>query len=164
MNKEIFSGHIEGLDLDSEKETELVQFLVFQCGDGIYGINILDTHEILKPVPVTRLPNVDPEYLGVLNLRGNIIPLLDANRKFGDTYSEITNLTRIVVCASGGKFLGILVDRILEVARLPSDRIEGREVSGLSHQYVSAVGRSDARLFLILNLQILSGKAEEENG
>ncbi len=161
MSKEIFSGELEGMDLDAASETELVQFLVFASGEGVYGINILDTHEILKPVPVTRLPNVEPEFLGVLNLRGNIIPLLDTNRKFADSYSDITNLSRIVVCATGGKLLGLLVDRILEVARISADRIEGKEVSGLSNRYVNGVGRSDSRLFLILNLSVLLSKGEE---
>ncbi|MBL8021904.1 MAG: purine-binding chemotaxis protein CheW [Leptospirales bacterium] len=155
MSAEIFSGEIEGVDLDQLGGIEMVQFLVFSSGESTYGVRILDTNEILKPVHVTRLPNVSPEILGVLNLRGNIIPLLDTNKKFGNEYSEVTQASRIVVCANAGKFIGLLVDKILEVARIPLDAIEGREVSGLSHKYVSGVGRSDQRLFLILNLDIL---------
>lgn len=153
---EVFQGELEGTNMDVFAAVDLEQYLVFSCAGGIYGVNILETHEILRPVPVTRLPNVQPEYLGVLNLRGNIIPLLDCSRKFGSDYSDLTQHSRIVVCQCQGKFTGLLVDRILEVARIPQERVEGREVSGLSGRYMEGVGRSDQRLFLILSLETLT--------
>lgn len=143
-------------DLEEDEElTELVQFLVFQSRDGVYGINILETHEILKPVQVTRLPNVEPEVLGVINLRGNIIPVIDVQKKFSDQYSEITDTSRIVVCTYATKHLGLLVDRVVEVASISEENIEGVEVRGLSNQYLKGVGRSADRIFLIFNLEIL---------
>lgn len=162
MSTEVFQGELEGTSMDVFGAVDLEQYLVFACAGGTYGINILETHEILRPVPITRLPNVEPEYLGVLNLRGNIIPLLDCARKFGEDYADLTPLSRIVVCASRGKFIGLLVDRILEVARIPADRVEGKEVAGLSGRYMKGVGRSDQRLFLILSLDTLT--AGEEDG
>jgi len=162
MSTELFQGELEGTSMDVFGTVDLEQYLVFSCAGGTYGINILETHEILRPVPITRLPNVEPEYLGVLNLRGNIIPLLDCARKFGEDYADLTQLSRIVVCASRGKFIGLVVDRILEVARIPSDRVEGKEVAGLSGRYMKGVGRSDQRLFLILSLDTLT--AGEQDG
>ncbi len=138
---------------------DILQFLVFQCGTGSYGVNIIETHEILKPVLITRLPNVEDEILGVINLRGNIIPVIDINRKFSGRHTQLSNASRIVVCAYQGKFMGLLVDRILEVARISSASIEGSEVRGFSDQYVNGVGRSENRLFLILNLDVLTGAA-----
>lgn len=145
------------LDAEIEEEdlTELVQFLVFESREGVYGINILETHEILKPVPVTRLPNVEPEVLGVINLRGNIIPVIDIQKKFSDEYCEIKDTSRIVVCTYASKHLGLLVDRIVEVASISEDNIEGVEVRGLSNQYLKGVGRSSDKIFLIFNLEIL---------
>jgi purine-binding chemotaxis protein CheW len=144
------------LDTETEEDTtELVQFLVFQSGNGLYGINILETHEILKPVVVTRLPNVEPEVLGVINLRGNIIPVIDIQKKFSDDYCEIKDTSRIVVCTFGNKHLGLLVDRIVEVASISEDNIEGVEVRGLSNQYLKGVGRASDKIFLIFNLEIL---------
>jgi len=134
-------------------------FLIFGAGNGFYGINILETHEILKPAAVTRLPNVEPDILGVINLRGNIIPVIDVNKKFAGMYSEITNQSRIVVCAFSGKYMGLLVDKIIEVARISEKSIEGTEVKGLSNQFVSGVGRTDNRLFLLLNLSVLIGQS-----
>lgn len=134
-----------------------LQFLVFQAGSGFYGLNIIETHEILKPVPVTRLPNVEEEILGVINLRGNIIPVIDVNRKFLGKHAELSGSSRIVVCAYKGKYMGLLVDRIVEVARISDSDIEGNELKGMSRQYVKGVGRSESRLFLILNLSVLIG-------
>ena len=121
----------------------------------MYGVNILETHEILKPVSVTRLPNEAPEVLGVINLRGNIIPVIDILKKFSGDYSEIKDTTRIVVCTWEGKNLGLLVDRVVEVASVAEEDIESPEVKGLSNHYLKGVGRSAERIFLIFNLAIL---------
>jgi purine-binding chemotaxis protein CheW len=141
---------------------DILQFLVFQCGKGNFGVNIIETHEILKPVVITRLPNVEDEILGVINLRGNIIPVVDVNRKFSGKHTELSNASRIVVCAYQGKFMGLLVDRIMEVARISSASIEGGEIKGFSNQYVKGVGRSEQRLFLILNLDVLTGSQRKK--
>ena len=141
----------ELIPLGAVDDQDSVQFLIFQSCDGIYGINILDTHEVLKPVEVTRLPNVEPEVLGVINLRGSIIPVLDINKKFGHAYTKLTIMSRIIVCTFNDKMIGMLVDRVLEVARIAREQIEGSEVRDLSNQYMSGVGRSKDRIFLILN-------------
>ncbi len=142
-------------EMEEKSSVERIQFLVFQSGNGFFGVNIVETHEILKPVQVTRLPNVDSEVLGVINLRGNIIPVIDVYQKFARKYTSLSPSSRIVVCAYQGKFMGLLVDRVMEVARIGIDEIEGTEIRGLSNQYVKGVGRSESRLFLILNLSIL---------
>ena len=150
---------------DGEGEESLVeklQFLVFQSGNGMYGVNILETHEILKPVNVTRLPNVESEVLGVINLRGNILPVIDILKKFSGDYSEISDTTRIVVCTWENKNLGLLVDRVVEVASVAEEDIESPEVKGLSNHYLKGVGRSTERIFLIFNLAILFSQQTAE--
>lgn len=146
---------------EDKASADRIQFLVFQAGKGFFGINIVETHEILKPVTVTRLPNVEPDVMGVINLRGNIIPVIDVNRKFQRTYTELSPASRIVVCMHEGKYLGLIVDRVVEVARILEDEIEGAEVKGLSNQFVRGVGRSDNRLFLILNLKALVAQEQK---
>lgn len=134
------------------------QYLVFEALNGHYGIDILDTFEILKPMTVTRLPNVEPEVLGVLNLRGLIIPVIDFSKKFGDNYLQISNLSRIVVCSRADKYAGLLVNRVVEVARIPHGELEGAEIKGISNDYVQGVGRTESNIFLILNLNVLVRK------
>lgn len=139
-------------DEEAESLENYQQFLTFAVSEGEYGIDILETHEILKPQAITRLPNVQEEVLGVINLRGNIIPIVDLNKKFQEDFTVLDAQTRIVVVNYHGKYSGLLVDRVLEVARVPEDGVEAAEVRGLSNEYISGVGRSDERLFLILNL------------
>ena len=146
---------------EQEESGNNIQFLIFQSSDGFYGINILQAHEVLKPVEVTRLPNVEEEVLGVINLRGSIIPVIDINKKFGYNYSGLTDLSRIVVCTFGSRMMGILVDRVLEVARISEEDIEAVEVSDLSNQYINGVGRSTDRIFLILNPSSVFVQVEE---
>ncbi|MEQ9366209.1 MAG: chemotaxis protein CheW [Leptospirales bacterium] len=142
---------------DEEESGEVIhQFLTFSVAGGEYGIDILDTHEILKPVVVTRLPNVESDVLGVINLRGNIIPIIDLNQKFRGAFSALELQSRIVVVFYKGKYTGLLVDRVLEVAQVPESGLESAGVRGLSNEYIQGVGRSDQRLFLILNLDILT--------
>jgi purine-binding chemotaxis protein CheW len=132
-----------------------VQFLVFRCGTGLYGIDLLKIHEILKPLPVTRLPNVEEEILGVINLRGNIIPVLDVMKTLRNEYAELTPSSRIVVCSVKEKSIGLLVDAVVEVVSLKESAIEGAELKGFSQDYLSGVGRTSNFIFLIFNLALL---------
>lgn len=161
-NLELIGQRDELESLEQERILEnMVQFLIFEATDGHYGINILQTHEVLKPVAVTRLPNVEDDVLGVINLRGSIIPVIDINKKFGYNYTRLTPHSRIIVCTIDGKMTGILVNRVMEVARIPEESIEGPEVHELSEQHVSGVGRSGERIFLILNPNIIVREDQE---
>jgi len=138
-------------DSEIQEIREERQYLVFETSHGTYGINILNTSEILKPVFITRLPNVEAEILGMINLRGNILPVLDLNKKLKDIYTEVTRLTRIIVTSNDGKFLGLLADRIVGVAKIFVADIEGTELGNLSGEYLEGVGRGEQGVFLILN-------------
>lgn len=138
------------------------QFLTFETAGGVYAIDILDTHEILKPAAITRVPNVQADALGVINLRGNIIPIVDLQKKFKDSHCTLEGFSRIIVVNYKGKFSGFIVDRVLEVARVAESKLEASEVRGLSNQYISGVGRTEDRIFLILNLDRLLNFAEPD--
>jgi len=146
------------IQLDSEfqeNQAKEIQFLVFESANNIYGIDILKITEILKPVPATRLPNAENFVLGVINLRGNIVPVLDIKKILKNEYTDLTNFTRIVVCNIYNKNLGLLVERVLEVVTLREDQIEGGEIKNFSENYIQGIGRSKDKLFLIFNLPLL---------
>ncbi len=140
-----------------------VQYLLFESSNNIYGINILKINEILKPVEVTRLPNAEDFVLGVMNLRGNIVPVFDIKKILKDEYTEITNTTRIIVCNVNQKLFGLLVDKVLEVVILKANEIEGEEVKSFSNDYVEGIGKSKNKFFLIFNLPLLLRQNEIEN-
>lgn len=164
-NKDIISRISSALARQQEdgdsSSAPRVQFLVFSVADGLYGVNILDTHEILRPTVITRLPNVEAEILGVINLRGNIIPVIDLTKKFADEYAELSEFSRVVVCRQDGKFFGVLVDRVIEVANILETAIEWKEVKNLSSDFVGGVGRSEKNLFLVMNLAALLARESE---
>lgn len=144
--------------LDKESENRQIretQFLVFESANNLYGIDILKITEILKPVQVTRLPNAENFVLGVINLRGNIVPVIDIRKILKNEYTELTNLSRIIVSNIYNKNLGLLVERVLEVVTLREDQIEGGEIKNFSENYIEGVGRSKDKLFLIFNLPLL---------
>jgi len=150
----------ETIDTQLDKESENrqfreTQFLVFESANNLYGIDILKITEILKPVQVTRLPNAENFVLGVINLRGNIVPVIDIRKILKNEYTELTNLSRIIVSNIYNKNLGLLVERVLEVVTLREDQIEGGEIKNFSENYIEGVGRSKDKLFLIFNLPLL---------
>jgi purine-binding chemotaxis protein CheW len=142
----------ETIDTQLDKESENrqfreTQFLVFESANNLYGIDILKITEILKPVQVTRLPNAENFVLGVINLRGNIVPVIDIRKILKNEYTELTNFSRIIVSNIYNKNLGLLVERVLEVVTLREDQIEGGEIKNFSENYIEGVGRSKDKLF-----------------
>jgi len=137
------------------KEENILQYLTFLANSEVFGINILQTHEVLKPVFITRLPNVEPEVLGVINLRGNIIPVLDINMKFGFQYTKLTPQTRIIIATYKKQMKGLLVDKVQEVARIKEESIQAAEIHNFSNHYVEGTGRVENKIFQILNLETI---------
>lgn len=146
---------LAGQDIERDDIGNLLQFLVFQVDKQNYGIDILDIHEILKPTMITRLPNVGADVLGVINLRGNIIPVIDLQKKFFNQYAKIDEHCRIIVGTLHGKNAGLLVSRIIEVARIKEEDLESNQMESVTEQHISGVGRVSGNVFLIINLGVL---------
>lgn len=139
----------------------LLQFLLFKVEGNHYAIDILEIHEILKPVTLTRIPNVRSDVLGVINLRGNIIPVIDLRKKFFNKYTELGENSRVIVSSSKNKNIGLLVENISEVARINEDQLETTSMEDVSKQHIRGVGRFQDKVFLIINLAILYNQIGE---
>lgn len=116
---------------------------------------MLLVHEILKPVLITRIPNVDEHILGVINLRGEIIPIIDLKKNFHQTDTEIFPASRIVVVMLNEKRCGILVDEVKQVVKVNREFIS-YTTDDLSLNYskmVESVSRHDEHLILNLDLE-----------
>lgn len=132
-------------------------FLVFETSRGLFGLPVLGVNEILTLQHVTRLPNVEDEVLGVLNMRGDIIPMIDLNRRLVGTYATVTPQSRIIVAGVREKLIGLLVDRIAGVVHAVPENLSEAQMQGLSSDLVSGVSRSEAGIFLVLNPAALPG-------
>ena len=133
---------------------ELLQLVSFNIGSEEYGVDILKVQEINRMVEITKVPQA-PRYVeGVINLRGKVIPIVDLRKRFDLDIKEYDKNTRIVVVDINGTILGMVVDSVSEVLRLPSSTIEPPPeiVTGINAEYIKGVAKLEDRLLIFLDL------------
>ena len=134
---------------------ELLQLVSFKIGEEEFGVDILKVQEINRMLDITRVPNAPPHIVGVINLRGKVIPVVDLRLRFGMTQKEYDKNTRIVVMELGGKIVGFVVDAVSEVLRIPRSVTEPPPSVAMTENadYITAVGKLDDRLLTLLDLE-----------
>lgn len=142
---------------DEQLETvveDYLELLVLRISNEIYGINIMDIKEIIKPREVTEVPRAPSFVTGILSLRGTIIPVIDMRLRLGLLRDQLTGKERIIVIRNPESFSGLLVDEVLQVVRLPRDAVEPAPsvLEGIDREFVLGIGRSNGLLIIILNL------------
>jgi purine-binding chemotaxis protein CheW len=136
------------------KSDELLQLVSFNIGSEEFGVDILKVQEINRMVEITKVPQA-PHYIeGVINLRGKVIPIIDLRKRFNLELKEYDKNTRIVVVDIGGNIMGMVVDSVSEVLRLPSSTIEPPpEIAiGVNSEYIKGVAKLEDRLLIFLDL------------
>lgn len=134
----------------------VLQLVTFKLGGEEYAIDILKVQEIIRMVEITSIPSA-PEYVeGVINLRGKVIPVINLRKKFGLPVKSVDTQFRIMVVNVGVK-IGIIVDSVSEVLRLPSDTVEPPPpmTTGNGSEYISGVGKFGDRLVILLDIERL---------
>lgn len=137
-----------------EQRDAITQLVVFQLGHELYGADIAVVREVSPLQRVTRVPRT-PRYLeGVTNLRGRVIPVVDLRRRLNLPVSAPTKSTRIAVAELEGGQVGMVVDAVLEVLRVPAANIEppSQLLSKVEREYVQGVANIDGRLIILLDL------------
>ena len=136
----------------------------FQLGEEEFGVDILKVQEINRMLEITKVPNSPIFVDGVINLRGKVIPILNLRQRFGLERKEIDKKTRIVVVDIDGKVVGVVVDAVSEVLRLPTDTVEPPPpmVAGIESEYIKGVGKLENRLLILLDLNKLLTTEEKE--
>jgi len=136
------------------------QLVTFSLGSEEFGVDIMRVQEIIRIPPITRVPKAPTYVEGVINLRGNVIPVVSLRTRFGMGRVEETDLSRIIVLQVQTKVFGIRVDGVTEVLRLDSESIEPPPpISlGMDSQFIRGVGKIGERLLILLELdQIMGG-------
>ena len=131
-----------------------LQLVSFTIGSEEFGVDILKVQEINRTVEITRVPQA-PHYVeGVINLRGKVIPIIDLRKRFGLELKEYDKNTRIVVVDIEGNVMGMIVDSVSEVLRLPANTIEPPPelVTGINAEYIKGVAKLQDRLLIFLDL------------
>ena len=144
--------------MDEMITTDLKKFLVFKLGNEEYGIDIQKITTIIeKDMNITRVPRTPGFLKGVINLRGEIIPIIHLRKKFGLSEIENTEETRIIIIKLDEIAVGLIVDAVAEVIELGEDSIENVTNFGgvLSAEYLHGVGKINGRIVTLLNLEKL---------
>jgi purine-binding chemotaxis protein CheW len=136
-------------------ENDYLEYLCFRVSDEIYGINIMDIKEIIKPREVTEVPRAPSFVSGIISLRGIIIPIIDMLDRLGLSRETVTGRERVIVVRHGESFSGLLVDEIIQVVRIKKDCFEAAPavLEGIDRDFVSGIGRADGRMIILLNLE-----------
>lgn len=141
------------------------QLVTFSLGSEEFGVDIMRVQEIIRIPPITRVPKAPAYVEGVINLRGNVIPVVSLRNRFGMPRVEETDLSRIVVLQVQSKVFGVRVDAVTEVLRIDSEAIEPppQVALGMDAQFIRGVGKIGERLLILLDLDhIMGGEISNE--
>ena len=142
-----------------------LQLVVFRLGREEYGIDITRVREIIRVTEITRIPNSPPFIEGVINLRGQITTVMDLRKKLG-VKAENTEQTRIMIVElSDSTTIGMIVDAVTEVMRLPKKDIEfSLTLTTEDAEYIYGVGKIKDRLLILIDVDKLVPRNEREIG
>ena len=143
-------------DPNAESIDEVVQLVGFIVGNEEYSIPILSIQEIIKPIECTRVPQTPAYVLGVFNLRGSVIPLIDLRVKFGLSPQKDSDDTRFIVMRHDDDVAGFVIDRLTEAIRLDKRDIgPAPETLQQDDSFIEGVGKQNDRILTILKVNKL---------
>lgn len=149
---------------DQATRQEIDQLVSFAIAGEEFGVDILKVREIIRVVNVTTVPQAPSFVEGVINFRGQIVPVVDLRRRFNLPSKAKDNNTRIIVMELADKTVGFLVDSVQEVIPIASVVIEAPHelVMSVATRYITGVVKLEDRLLILLDLDLVLTTAEQE--
>ena len=150
---------------EEKASEEVFQWVTFKLENETYGVNVMQVQEVLRYTEIAPVPGAPDYVLGIINLRGNVVTVIDTRLKFGLMPAEITDNSRIIIIEAEKQVVGILVDSVAEVVYLKASEIDpapsvGTEESARFIQGVS--NRKDDLLILVDLNKLLSDNEWDE--
>lgn len=135
----------------------VIQWVTFRLAGETYGINVMQVQEVLRYTEIAPVPGASHHVLGIINLRGNVVTVIDTRLRFGLPAGEINDNTRIVIIETGSHVIGIMVDSVAEVVYLRQSEIDhppnvGNEESA---KYIQGVCNKNNELLILVDLDKL---------
>jgi purine-binding chemotaxis protein CheW len=132
-----------------------LQMINFTVGGDEYAVEIQKVREVINFREITQLPKAPGFVKGIINLRGEVIPVIDLREKFGLAHEQYSALTNVVIAEIGRKAVGVVVDEVRHVIRVPADEVAPSPpfIGGLSSRYVSGVAKLGERLIVVLDME-----------
>ncbi|MGI1677459.1 MAG: chemotaxis protein CheW [Cellvibrionaceae bacterium] len=143
-------------EIDSVEDPTL-QWVTFKLAGEIYGINVMQVQEVLRYSEIAPVPGAPAYVLGIINLRGNVVTVIDTRHRFGLMSGEVSENTRIVIIEAEKHVIGILVDSVAEVVYLKQSEIETTPNVGTEDnaKFIQGVCHKNDELLILIELDKL---------
>lgn len=141
---------------------EVLQWVTFRLENETYGINVMQVQEVLRYTDIAPVPGAPAYVLGIINLRGNVVTVIDTRSRFGLQFSDTTESTRIVIIEAEKQVIGILVDSVAEVVYLRTSEIDNAPNVGTeeSAKFIQGVSNREGELLILVDLNKLLDEEE----
>lgn len=136
---------------------EVLQYVTFRLAEETYGINVMMVQEVLRYTEIAPVPGAPDYVLGIINLRGNVVTVIDTRLRFGLDPSEVTDATRIMIIEADQQVVGIMVDSVAEVVYLKQSEIETAPNVGNEEtaKFIQGVCNKNNELLILVELNKL---------
>ena len=143
-------------------EDPILQYVTFRLDEETYGINVMQIQEVLRYTEIAPVPGAPDYVLGIINLRGNVVTVIDTRKRFGLSQSEVSDHTRIVVLELEGQVIGVLVDSVAEVVYLRQSEIESAPNVGNeeSARFIQGVCNKNGELIILVEFEKMLSEEE----
>ncbi|TGK13093.1 purine-binding chemotaxis protein CheW [Leptospira fletcheri] len=138
------------------------QYILFNLGEEEYAIPITLVDEIIKIHNLVRVPRSKNYFAGIMDIRGKVVKMVDLTIKLNIPRIHEVDYDRAIVVKIGGESVGIIVDKVANVALFPPDTINPPppSVKGISSRYITGVGKKDDRFIILIDIEKILGSEE----
>ncbi len=142
---------------EGKASEEVFQWVTFKLENETYGVNVMQVQEVLRYTEIAPVPGAPDYVLGIINLRGNVVTVIDTRLKFGLMPAEITDNSRIIIIEAEKQVVGILVDSVAEVVYLKASEIDDAPSVGTeeSARFIQGVSNRKDDLLILVDLNKL---------
>lgn len=160
MAEAAYEEYRDPTNLDSQDP--LLQWVTFRLDEEKYGINVMAVQEVLKVTEITQVPGAPDFVLGIINLRGNVVTVIDARIRFSLEQKEQDDNSRILIIEARDQIVGVLVDSVAEVVYMRASEIEPPPSVGSddSSRFIQGVNSSGPELLILVELDKLLSENE----
>lgn len=152
----------QSVEMESD---DVLQWVTYHLDDEIYGINVMHVQEVLRITEIAPVPGAHDYVLGIINIRGSVVTVIDTRKRFGLSPTEVTDLSRIIVVEVDSDVFGMLVDSVAEVVYLKQSEIEPSPTinNDDSAHYIHGVSSRGDNLLILVDITKFITKDDIEN-
>jgi purine-binding chemotaxis protein CheW len=138
-------------------ESQFNRWVTFRLADEIYGINVMQVQEVLRMTEIATVPGAPGCVIGIINLRGNVVTVVDARELFGLVRNDSTDQTRIMIVEINKLIVGLLVDSVAEVVNIQNSEIDSAPSIGNddNSRYIQGVYSKNGEILILVDLNRL---------